>query len=51
MREACLMATAYEPQMLSLISNDLGIFRFMGAMRVFVRENLILAGAPWPPFP
>jgi hypothetical protein len=26
----------------SLISNDLRIFRFMGAMRVFVRGNLIL---------
>jgi hypothetical protein len=30
-------------KMSSLISNDLRILRFMGAMRVFVRGNLILA--------
>ena len=33
-------------KMPSLISNDLRILRFMGAMRVFVRGNPILALPP-----
>jgi hypothetical protein len=33
-------------KMPSLISNDLRILRFMGAMRLFVRENLIMTLSP-----